>query len=298
MISSEVQRTLVKSPPELWAEISDPESLARHLGEFGEIRITRVQPEQKVEWEATDATGTVAIKPSGWGTKVRLTVTRRLAELEPPAEDTTEAQAPASDRTPEEPDAIPEPGPAPEVEVTSEPVGALAQDSAPEPGPSAVEPGPSAAEPGPSAAEPGPSLEGEPPEGEGPTPEPRPAAAQNVASGEPSAKRGFFARMFRRRAKRGVVAEDAKPPADEPATDFEPAAESESAPEAEPPTEAGTGTETKDELECSAPPEGVLAESAEGIGAAEEAAAEQATAVLTSVLDRLGAAHHRPFSRG
>src|SRR5664280_169794 len=41
MISSEVQRTLVKSPPELWAEISDPASLARHLGEFGEIRITR-----------------------------------------------------------------------------------------------------------------------------------------------------------------------------------------------------------------------------------------------------------------
>jgi hypothetical protein len=31
--------------------------------------------------------------------------------------------------------------------------------------------------------------------------------------------------------------------------------------------------------------------------AAEEAAAAEVTAVLTSVLDRLGAAHHRPFSR-
>ena len=31
--------------------------------------------------------------------------------------------------------------------------------------------------------------------------------------------------------------------------------------------------------------------------AAEEATAEQVTAVLTGVLDRLGAAHHRPFSR-
>jgi len=31
--------------------------------------------------------------------------------------------------------------------------------------------------------------------------------------------------------------------------------------------------------------------------AAEEVAAEEVTAVLTAVLDRLGAAHHRPFSR-
>jgi hypothetical protein len=30
----------------------------------------------------------------------------------------------------------------------------------------------------------------------------------------------------------------------------------------------------------------------------EEAAAGDVTAVLTAVLDRLGAAHHRPFSRG
>ena len=32
-------------------------------------------------------------------------------------------------------------------------------------------------------------------------------------------------------------------------------------------------------------------------GEAEETAAAEVTAVLTSVLDRLGAAHHRPFSR-
>jgi len=31
---------------------------------------------------------------------------------------------------------------------------------------------------------------------------------------------------------------------------------------------------------------------------AEEVAAEQVTALLSTVLDRLGAAHHRPFSRG
>ena len=79
MISSEVQRTLVKSPPELWAELSDPSALARHLGELGDIRITRIEPETAVEWGAEDASGTVLLKPSGWGTKVTLTVNRELA---------------------------------------------------------------------------------------------------------------------------------------------------------------------------------------------------------------------------
>src|ERR687888_50558 len=72
------QRTLVKSPPELWAELSDVESLARHLGEFGEIRITRLDPETTVAWEGDRARGTVELEPSGWGTKV--TITARLAE--------------------------------------------------------------------------------------------------------------------------------------------------------------------------------------------------------------------------
>src|SRR5450631_4114616 len=83
MISSEVQRTLVKSPPELWAELSDPASLARHLGEFGEIRITHIEPEQVVEWEAAAASGKVLIKASGWGTKVTLTVLREPPECDP-----------------------------------------------------------------------------------------------------------------------------------------------------------------------------------------------------------------------
>ena len=67
------KRTLVKSPPELWAEVSDAAALARHLGEFGEIRITRTQPESLVEWEGETATGSVALEPSGWGTRVTLT---------------------------------------------------------------------------------------------------------------------------------------------------------------------------------------------------------------------------------
>ena len=83
MISSEVQRTLVKSPPELWSELSDPAALARHLGELGEIRIVRVEPETTVEWEAENTSGTVSIQPSGWGTKVTLSVTRELVTPAP-----------------------------------------------------------------------------------------------------------------------------------------------------------------------------------------------------------------------
>src|SRR5947209_20314740 len=67
-------RTLVKSPPELWTECSRPESLARHLDSFGEIRITRLEPESTVAWEGEQVSGTVQLEPSGWGTRVTLTV--------------------------------------------------------------------------------------------------------------------------------------------------------------------------------------------------------------------------------
>lgn len=87
-VSSEVQRTLVKSPPELWAELSDPTTLARHLGELGEIRIVRTEPDRVVDWEAAaadgaQATGRVEIQPSGWGTKVTLSAQRAVVESEP-----------------------------------------------------------------------------------------------------------------------------------------------------------------------------------------------------------------------
>ncbi len=81
----EAKRTLVKSPPELWAEVSDAGALARHLGEFGEIRITRTQPESVVEWEGDRASGTVHLEPSGWGTRVTLTAEPAEAAVpEPP----------------------------------------------------------------------------------------------------------------------------------------------------------------------------------------------------------------------
>jgi hypothetical protein len=75
------KRTLVKSPPELWEELSEVDRLAKHLGAFGEITITKLEPEHTVAWEGERASGTVSIEPSGWGTKVTL-----RAELPQPEE--------------------------------------------------------------------------------------------------------------------------------------------------------------------------------------------------------------------
>ena len=73
MTEYKASRTLVKSPPELWSEVSEASSLRRHLDQFGDIRITRVEPETAVAWEGDSARGTVKLESSGWGTKVILT---------------------------------------------------------------------------------------------------------------------------------------------------------------------------------------------------------------------------------
>ena len=90
MSDHEASRTLVKSAPELWAECSEAASLAKHLGAFGEIRITKLEPETAVVWEGDAARGTVRLEPSGWGTRVVLTAGRDApapeAVEEPPAE--------------------------------------------------------------------------------------------------------------------------------------------------------------------------------------------------------------------
>lgn len=101
MTEHQTSRTLVKSAPELWAECSDAASLARHLGAFGEIRIIKLEPETAVAWEGAAARGTVRLEPSGWGTRVTLTVTapepevsRGEPEVTPPAEVPDVHQAP------------------------------------------------------------------------------------------------------------------------------------------------------------------------------------------------------------
>jgi hypothetical protein len=118
-------RTLVKSPPELWNEVSEVEALARHLGELGEIKITRVDPEHTVAWEGERARGTVSLEPSGWGTTVTFTAT--VPQIEQP-----EPEPPAAEATrrglftrlfpgfwvehPESPEPDPEPEPPPAAE--------------------------------------------------------------------------------------------------------------------------------------------------------------------------------------
>jgi hypothetical protein len=299
MISSEVQRTLVKSHPELWAEISDPASLARHLGEFGEIRITRVEPEQRVEWEASDASGSVVIKPSGWGTKVKLTVTRELSRLEEPAVESAPEPEAAELEHPEPEAAEPEQPEPQAVELAQEPP--TAEPEQPEPQAKQHEER--------QASEPDVPVDELEPQDEAdrlPTPEPR---------------RGFFARLFGRRA-----APLAEPTAEDEAEDDADARAGADAgagagadPDAGRPDNAldapvaerynalavwaaqiepdvrddDQGDSREDEPADAETPSDISAEMA----AAEEVAAEQVTAVLSGVLDRLGSAHHRPFSR-
>jgi hypothetical protein len=220
------KRTLVKSPPELWAEVSDLEALAKHLGEFGEIKITRLEPETTVVWEGDRVSGTVQLEPSGWGTKV--TLTAELAAIEEP-------------EAPEAPEA-----PVIEEAVVEEPEPIVEE-------PVAVEPPP-------------PSM----PE------QPRP---------------GFWARLFGRRPKLELSTE--VPPAEPPPTPppvEEP--EPEPAPVEEPPAPEPPPLQPVPDPEPDKEPE------PEDPLPAAKLDDDRAVAVLTEVLDNLGSAHHRPFSRG
>jgi hypothetical protein len=136
----QASRTLVKSPPELWAECSDAGSLARHIGEFGEIRITRLEPETSVSWEAEHASGTVEIEPSGWGTRVTLTAQTKATEVvDVPAEagvtetgaDVTEGEIEPADPPAAQPNSVEEEIDATVEETRTEPDPAVAADADP-----------------------------------------------------------------------------------------------------------------------------------------------------------------------
>jgi len=89
----ETQRTLVKSVPEVWAELSEDGVLARMLrGRFGEIRLTHLTPESSIEWEGELAAGLVELEPSVFGTRVRLSAL--IAEAPPPLPPPAVAVAP------------------------------------------------------------------------------------------------------------------------------------------------------------------------------------------------------------
>jgi hypothetical protein len=68
MATIELERTLVKSAPELWDEIAREAGLSRWLGE---VRVSRAEPPRRLEWNAGDASGVIELEASGWGTRVR-----------------------------------------------------------------------------------------------------------------------------------------------------------------------------------------------------------------------------------
>jgi len=247
------KRTLVKSPPELWEELSEVEGLAKHFGAFGEIKITKLEPEHTVAWEGEHASGTVSIEPSGWGTKVTLHAELPESEEDPVAEE-------------------PEPEP-------------VAEEAEPEP--VAEEPEPVTDEP--FAEEPEPVVEA--PEAVVDTEEPVAEADEQVVEAEEPEvpkRRGFFAWLFRTRTAEPEIG--AEPVIREP----EPVAVVDPEPEPEPDPVAVVEPQPEPEPEPEPEPAGVA------VGADEDQAfdAERAQHVLDGALDALGAAHHRPFSRG
>ena len=79
MASIEVERTLVKSPPELWSEIGSEEGLRRWLGD---VKVEAADAPARVEWAGTDSTGRIDLVASGWGTRVRAVATAKGAPWE------------------------------------------------------------------------------------------------------------------------------------------------------------------------------------------------------------------------
>jgi hypothetical protein len=289
-VSTEVQRTLVKSPPELWAELGNPEGLARHLGEIGEIRVTKVEPEGKVEWEADRASGIVQLRQSGWGTKVTLSLTRELPEVEDASEPAPEAAAEVEASEPETPDE-----PAVEREPEPEPVAVawVSEPVTPEPI-AEPQPGPVTADPQPGPVTADPQLE---PVAVEPPPEPVAAAPEPELETEPVAtppipRQGFFARLFKRR-QATTVATGAQPEQPEPEAIGEQA-------EPEPAIEPRALT-LPEPVYPDPPPKAVQLEPSADLAAElvelEAQVQQESTDILIDILDRLGAAHHRPFSR-
>lgn len=242
------QRTLVKSPPEIWAEVSEQRTLASRLEALGEIRITRLEPEKSVAWEGNDVRGTVELVPAGWGT----TVTLRAALVAEPVSVAQTASVAESSAVAAPPGETAEPDGPPATVLPSEP--------------------------------PAPPVEAVPPEA--PDPLVTPIHPEDPESGEhdlpPAAVRervGWFARLFGRRPRTAAPAltEPAwRPELDEPAFG--------------PPQPAQAETEP------------TALEPAPSTPAVPEPAtpaldATRISEILGAVLDALGSAHHRPYSR-
>jgi uncharacterized protein YndB with AHSA1/START domain len=71
MYSIEVERTMVRSPHELWDKLCDRPGLARWLGD---VHVQTLQPPNRIEWSFRGASGVIELEPSRWGTTVRARV--------------------------------------------------------------------------------------------------------------------------------------------------------------------------------------------------------------------------------
>jgi hypothetical protein len=69
MPTIEVSRKLVKSPPELWADLEG----GRLSEAVGEVTTRATEPERRLAWEAEGVHGTAVLEPSGWSTRVTIT---------------------------------------------------------------------------------------------------------------------------------------------------------------------------------------------------------------------------------
>jgi hypothetical protein len=290
MTIHEASRTLLKSPPELWAECSDPASLNRHLDSFGEIRITRLEPETAVAWEGEHASGTVKLEPSGWGTRVILTAETL---------DVIEAPRTGQAGVIEQPAVTQTRGVAERV-VLAEPVGPVGTAEL------------SARYPSAPAAEPAPEADAEEPEAARLAPDDvkpqiiESPAQDQPAPAEPPPRGGLLARLRARLRRMAVSPRPDSESADRDALELGPAM-GQSAPAAVQPGPAAGQSEGAQPILDDLEPPAVAAQPEpepaypEAVAAQPQAEAtpsvSEATQALTGALESLGTAHHRPFSR-
>jgi hypothetical protein len=88
MPSIELERTLVKSPPELWDEISSQPGLSRWLGT---VSVSASEPPRRLEWDSEIATGVIELEAAGWGTKI---VARATSTTEPASDRSDRRESP------------------------------------------------------------------------------------------------------------------------------------------------------------------------------------------------------------
>ena len=312
MTIHEASRTLLKSPPELWAECSDAASLSRHLGQFGEIKITRLEPETAVAWEGEQVSGTVRLEPSGWGTRVILTAEEaEVPDLREPAQPVAESPG-----TVEPIDAGPQSAEPGSVDaVTGKPDLAIVVDHAADAAESVEPVEPPDAHRWPEVDEPDMTAPA------------RPTTTSPEDTDPPAPRKGLLARFFAR--MRGPLpepettapaAEKSLDPAPEPSVEPrpektvrpepsvtpklrvepeatlapEPTVQPEPTVEPEPSVARGPGVEPGLMLAPEQQPAPEVSVNSAPTQAAPTRATETA---LKDALESLGAAHHRPFSR-